>query len=193
VVLAYTTPLWVAPGAAVFLGERPGARRFAGVLLGFAGIGLMFNLLAFDWPDRASLVGNGALLLAAFFWAGNILHIRAHRWTAAPFDLVVWDMALASAIIGGFAVAIDGWPRIEWTPNRCWLLLYSALPGSAIAYWGVAARNLPTVTTSLGLLGASVIGIAASAVMFGETPSVMLLVAVMLIMGGIVLGVVSSR
>jgi drug/metabolite transporter (DMT)-like permease len=96
------------------------------------------------------------------FWAGNILHIRAHRWTAAPVDLIAWEMALASVITGGCALAIDGWPQIAWTPNLLWLLLYSALPGSGLAYWGaaVAARSLPAVTTSLGLLGAPVIGIA---------------------------------
>jgi drug/metabolite transporter (DMT)-like permease len=50
---------------------------------------------------------------------------------------------------------------------------------------------LPAVTTSLGLLAAPVIGIAASAAAFGETPSAMLLVAVMLIIGGITLGTIS--
>jgi hypothetical protein len=67
VVLAYTTPLRVAPGATMLLGEQPGARRSAGVAPSLAGLGLMFNPLAFDWHDRDSLIGNGALLLAAFF------------------------------------------------------------------------------------------------------------------------------
>jgi drug/metabolite transporter (DMT)-like permease len=193
VVLAYTTPLWVAPGAALFLGERLSTRRLAGVALGVAGLGLMFNPLAFDWHDRAALIGNGALVMAASLWAASILHIRAHRWRAAPFDLIPWEMALATVITGWLALAIDGWPGIEWTPNLVWLLLYSALPGSALAFWGaaVASQNLPAVTTSLGLLAAPVIGIAASAAAFGETPSAMLLVAVTLIIGGITLGTIS--
>jgi drug/metabolite transporter (DMT)-like permease len=192
VVLAYTTPLWVAPGAALFLGERLTRQRLAGVVLGLGGLALMFNPLAFAWHDRATLIGNGALLLAALFWAGNILHIRAHRWAAAPFDLIAWEIALASVITGALAIAIDGLPRIEWTANLIWLLLYSALPGSALAFLcsAVASRSLPAVTTSLGLLAAPVIGIAASAAMFGEVPSATLLAAVALIIGGIALGTV---
>jgi drug/metabolite transporter (DMT)-like permease len=126
-------------------------------------------------------------------WAASILHIRAHRWRAAPFDLIPWEMALATLVLGVLALAIDGLPRIQWTPNLVWLLLYSALPGSALAFWGaaVAAQNLPAVTTSLGLLAAPVIGIAASAAELGEAPTVSLILAVVLIIGGIALGVAS--
>jgi drug/metabolite transporter (DMT)-like permease len=56
----------------------------------------------------------------------------------------------------------------------------------------VAAQNLPAVTTSLGLLAAPVIGIVASAVALGETPTLSLGVAVALIVGGIALGAVAS-
>ena len=193
VVLAYTTPLWVTPGAALFLGERLTARRAVGVVLGLAGLAVMFNPLAFAWHDRGALIGNGALLLAAVLWAASILHIRAHRWRAAPFDLIPWEMTLATLVLGALAWPIDGWPRTEWTPNLIWLLLYSALPGSALAFWAaaVASRNLPAMTTSLGLLAAPVIGIATSALAFGETPTLTLGLAVALIAGGIAVGTIS--
>ena len=193
IVLAYTTPLWVTPGAAFFLAERLTARRVAGVVLGLAGLAVMFNPLGFDWRDRQALTGNAVLLLAALLWAASILHIRAHRWKAAPFDLIPWEMALATSVLLVMALAIDGWPRVEWTPNLIWLLLYSALPGTALAFWAaaVASRNLPAVTTSLGLLAAPVIGIAASAVTLREAPTLTLGVAVAMIIGGIALGTVA--
>jgi drug/metabolite transporter (DMT)-like permease len=56
----------------------------------------------------------------------------------------------------------------------------------------VASRELPAVTTSLGLLAAPVIGIAASAVTLGEAPTLSLAIAVVLIIAGIALGAVSA-
>jgi drug/metabolite transporter (DMT)-like permease len=193
IVLAYTMPLWITPGAALFLGERLTVPRAIGVVLGLSGLALMFNPLAFDWHDKTALVGNGTLLLAAFLWAASILHIRAHRWRAAPLDLIPWEMALATLVLSVMALTVDGWPTTEWTPNLVWLLLYSALPGTALAFWAaaVAAQNLPAVTTSLGLLAAPVIGIVTSAVTLGEAPTLTLVLAVVLIIGGIAIGTIS--
>jgi drug/metabolite transporter (DMT)-like permease len=193
IVLAYTMPLWITPGAALFLGERLTASRAIGVVLGLTGLGVMFNPLAFDWHNQTALIGNGVLLLAALLWAVSILHIRAHKWVAAPFDLIPWEMALATLVLCVLTLLIDGWPKIEWSQNLVWLILYSALPGTALAFWAsaVAAQNLPAVTTSLGLLAAPVIGIAASAIALGEVPTLSLGIAVVLIVAGIALGTIS--
>jgi drug/metabolite transporter (DMT)-like permease len=194
IVLAYTTPLWVTPGAALFLGERLTRLRTSGVILGLAGIAVLFNPLAFDWRNGMALIGNGVLLIAAVLWAASILHIRAHRWRTAPFDLIPWEMALSALVLGVLALATDGWPPIAWTPSLAGLMLYSAVPGTVLAFWAsaVASRDLPAVTTSLGLLAAPVIGIVTSAVMLGEAPTWSLALAVVLIIGGITLGGVSA-
>jgi len=194
IVLGYTMPLWITPGAALFLGERLTGQRAAGVVLGISGLAVLFNPLAFDWHNHSALIGNGALLLAALLWATSILHIRAHKWVAKPFDLIPWEMALATLVLGVLALLVDGWPAIEWPPSLVWLILYSALPGTALAFWAsaVASQKLPAVTTSLGLLAAPVIGIIASAVTLGEAPTLSLVIAVALIIGGIALGTISA-
>ena len=65
VVLAYTTPLWVTPGAALFLREPLTVRRLIGVLVGLAGLVTGFNPLALDWTDRAVVLGHLAILAEA--------------------------------------------------------------------------------------------------------------------------------
>ena len=51
IVLGYTTPLWVIPGAVLFLGEPLTRWRVLGVGLGIVGLIVMFNPLAFAWSD----------------------------------------------------------------------------------------------------------------------------------------------
>jgi drug/metabolite transporter (DMT)-like permease len=190
VVLAYTTPLWVTPGAWLLLGERPSARRLAGVLAGVAGLVILFNPLAFNWTDRDAVLGNAAIVGAAVLWAGSILHIRAHRWHATPFELVPWETLLATAILVPAALLSESRPGVVWDVELVLLMLYSAVPGTALAYWAIAmaSRDLPAVTTSLGLLGTPVVSLVVATVWLGEAVTPSLVVAVLLILGGVALG-----
>ncbi len=190
VVLAYTTPLWVVPGAALFLGERLTPRRLAGVVIGMLGLLVLFNPLAFDWTSRAAVLGNGAILLAALLWAASILHIRAHHWRSTPFDLVPWEMLLATVILTPVAFAASPPPAAEWSGRVFWLLLYAGIPGTAIAYWATAAasRALPAVTTSLGLLATPMLSTVIATFWLGEPVTSSLIAAIVLILGGVALG-----
>jgi drug/metabolite transporter (DMT)-like permease len=190
VVLAYTTPLWVAPGAALFLGERLTPRRLVGVVVGLLGLGALFNPLAFDWSDRHAVLGNGAILLGALLWAASILHIRGHHWRSTPFDLVPWEMLLATVLVTPLAVVADGPPRAEYDGRLLALLLYAGIPGTAVAYWAtaMASRALPAVTTALGLLATPVLSAVMATLWLGEPVTLSLLAAVVLILGGVALG-----
>lgn len=190
VVLAYTTPLWVIPGAWLFLGERLTRRRAAGVGIGLLGLLVLFNPSALDWSDRGVVLGHLAIVAAAMLWAGSILHIRGHPWRSTPFELLPWETLLATGILTVLAMAFSTFPAVEWTPTVVLLVLYASLPGSALAYWAVAmaSRKLPAVTTSLGLLATPVVSVIAAWVFLGEPLTPTLIVAVVLILGGVALG-----
>jgi drug/metabolite transporter (DMT)-like permease len=190
VVLAYTTPLWVIPGAIVFLGERLTSRRVTGVAFGLLGLLVLFNPLAFDWTNRHAILGNGALLGAAILWAASIVHIRGHRWHSTPFDLVPWEMLLATAILVPVAMLVSGSPAADVNGRLVALLLYAGVPGTAVAYWAtaVASRNLPAVTTALGLLITPVVSVVVATFWLGEPLTLALVVAIVLILGGIAVG-----
>lgn len=191
VVLAYTTPLWVTPGAWLFLGEPLTARRLAGVAIGLCGLGVLFNPLAFDWTDASAVLGNLAIMGAALLWAASIVQIRGHRWQSTPFALVPWESLLATALLIPIALALDGpLPAAGWDARLVLLLLYAGIPGTALAYWAiaVASRDLPAVTTSLGLLATPVVSIVVATLWLGEAFTLSLGAAVALILGGVALG-----
>src|SRR5262245_39203812 len=190
VVLAYTTPLWVMPGARLFLGERLTARKVAGVAIGLLGLLVLFNPLAFDWRSRGAVLGNAAILLGALLWAASILHIRGHRWRSTPLDLAPWEMLLATLISTPLALADSGLPAVACDARLIALLLFAGIPGTAVAYWAsaMASFHLPAITTSLGLLATPVVSVVVATLWLGEAPTISLLVAIVLILGGAALG-----
>jgi len=190
VVLAYTTPLWVVPGARLFLGERLTARKLLGVAIGLTGLLVLFNPLAFDWRSRGAVLGNAAILMAALLWAASILHIRGHRWRSTPLDLAPWEMLLATLVLTPLAIVGSGAPTAEWDARLIGLVLFAAIPGTAVAYWAsaMASLHLPAITTSLGLLATPVVSLVVATLWLGEAATLSLLVAIVLILGGAALG-----
>jgi drug/metabolite transporter (DMT)-like permease len=190
VVLAYTTPLWVTPGAALLLREPLTARRVIGVLVGLTGLATLFNPLTFDWSDRAVVLGHQAILTGALLWAASILHIRAHRWRSTPFALIPWETLLATVLLMPIALTLEPRPQVDWSPSFILLLLYLGIAGTAVAYWAVAtaSRLLPAVTTSLGLLATPVVSTITAMLWLGEPLTVSLVVAIALVLGGVAIG-----
>ncbi len=195
VVLAYTTPLWVAPGAALFLGERLTARRALGVGIGLLGLAALFNPLALDWSARGAVLGHLVIVAAALLWAASILQIRGHRWRSAPLDVLPWSLALATLVTSLVALGVEGLPRVTWSGRLAVMLLYAGVPGTALAYWAtaMASRALPAVTTSLGLLATPVISVIIATLWLGEPVTLSLLSAIVLILGGVALGAIPER
>ena len=136
------------------------------------------------------LVGMWVSVAAAMLWALSILHIRGHRWISTPFDLLPWETMLATAILVPLAQLGAGALHAEWTPPLVLLVLYAGIPGSALAYWAVAmaSRTLPAVTTSLGLLATPVVSVIAATIFLREPLTPSLIVAIVLILGGVALG-----
>jgi drug/metabolite transporter (DMT)-like permease len=195
VVLGYTTPLWVTPGAWLFLRESLPRRRLLGICLGLCGIFVLCNPLALDWNDKMALLGHGYLLLSALSWAVAILCIRAHVWMSTPFQLLFWQTLLASLLLSLFALAVEGVPSFAPTPSLLLLLAYCGIPATALAFWAMTVINasLPATTTSLSILATPVVGILGSVLFLGESIDLPLAAAAFLILGGIALGVFTPK
>jgi drug/metabolite transporter (DMT)-like permease len=187
IVLGYTTPLWVAIGAPLLLREPLTRWHLVGIALSLGGIAIIFNPGSFDWSDRSSVVGSGLVMLGAVCWAASIIHVRFHQWIATPFQLLFWQVLVAALVLSGAALAIEGWPNFIWSPSLLSLFLYGGLVGTVAAYWAMSMvnRSLPAITTSLGVLLTPLVGIATAHWMLGEPVDASLVVAAVLVVGGI--------
>ena len=169
-------------------------RRALGIVLGLAGLAVIFNPQTLDWSDGNALYGSGLILIAAFCWAGNIVYVRAHRWISTPFQLVFWQVLLAAVLLSVIACIVEGPPRIVWTARLSALLLFSGIVCTAFANWAMTMvnRSLPAVTTSLCLLATPLLGIFSATAILNEPLEPSLFVAMTLIIGGIALGTINA-
>lgn len=194
IVLGYTTPLWVAPAAFLFLGERLSTRQALGLAVGLAGLLLLFGPASLDWGNRQALLGQGLLLVAALCWSVSIVYTRAHRWVATPLQLMPWQCLLAALVLTALALLVEGAPPSPARVSAPAVLAlgYNGVIGTALGFWAmtVVGRRVPAATASLGVLATPVLGIGLSTVILGEGLDPILLLAAALILAGIVLGTI---
>jgi len=194
-VLAYTTPLWVVPGAILFLGEKFTRLKAAGFIAGLAGVLVLFNPFAFVWSDPEVVVDNGLLMLAAFSWAAAILIVRGRAWHLTPLQLAPWQLLLGGLLLMPFAGIAESlaMPALSWKLTA--LMVYNGPITIGFGYWASVsiARSLPAVTSSLSFLAVPVMGIISSAWALGERIDISLLAGFGLILAGLVLVAAADR
>lgn len=192
VVLGYTTPLWVAPCAWLFLREPMPRLKVLGVVLGLLGLAVLLNPAALDWNDSDALFGNGLLLFAAVSWAVAILCIKVVTWHHTPLQLASWQNLVAAVIMTAAALLFEGPLEVVLTWELTFAMAYNALVATAFGVWAVTAANthFSATTMSLALLATPVVGIVSSLLMLGEGIDPPLVIAGSMILFGIVLGTV---
>ena len=197
IVLGYTTPLWVAPAAFIFLKERITARQGVGIVVGLIGLLLLFGPSSLDWTNGSALLGQGVLILAALCWSVSIVYTRAHRWTATPLHLMPWQCLVATVVLTSLALIFEGMPpNLSQISSPALLALaYNGVIGTALGFWAmtVVNRRLPAATASLGLLATPVLGIGLSTVILGEKLDPILILSTVIILTGIALGTTGRK
>ena len=135
--LVATVPLWM-----ILISltgkerKRPGALTLAGILLGFAGIGLLV-LPQGGGAGRIDPVGVAVLVLASFLWSLGSLYSRRARMPASPLLAVAMQMIVGGALMLAASGCLGEWSRLDPAQVTLRSLLgmgYLILFGSIIAY-----------------------------------------------------------
>ncbi|MGC0153621.1 DMT family transporter [Chromobacterium vaccinii] len=185
-VLNATTPLMTALWAWPLAGERPGARRLAGLALGLAGVAALLLGRGARF-DAAALAPVLAMLgaTACYGWAGHM----TRRWLPGMPPLLTACGGLASGALLLLPLAWWNWPASP-APARAWLAVaLLALLCTALAY-----LIFYRLIDRLGATGASgvtylvpVFGVLWGALFLGEAVSAAMLAGAALILGGVLL------
>jgi drug/metabolite transporter (DMT)-like permease len=185
--LGYTTPIWVLPAAYFFLKERPSRRRLVGLCIAMAGLVVLFNPTTFDLTDTDVVIGNLMLLGCGLSWSVSIIHIRKHQPQRTPFQLAPFQLTLAGGLIAIMALIFDPLPVFTGSALEIGVFAYGGILGTAVAMLSVTTciRYLPTVVSTVGLLGVPVFAMSLSIVLLGEELTYGLALGMVLIIAGI--------
>lgn len=185
-ILVYTTPIWVAPLAYIFLSERMNRIQAIGLMCAVLGVVALFNPLTFIWRFDETLFGNALLIGAAVLWAGVIVHVRGFGWTRPHLSLYPWQLGLATLVLLPLTYALEGPLELPATMTFAITMTFNAIFATAFAFWAYlsAAKMLPANTTAMASLGVPIVGITASVLLIDENLSSPLLIGLTLIIVG---------
>jgi drug/metabolite transporter (DMT)-like permease len=183
-VLAFSTPVLVAPLAAWRLGEKLTSRTVAGVVIGSTGV-VVIASPSFAVGGRQAMA-YAMLMWAAAAWAVTIVTVRGHRFKVSALSLAPWQMLIAAALLLPVAIAAEGLPG-QLTLLGAATLAYVAPVATAFAYWAVveSGRRFAASTMSMALLATPSLGLLISALALSEPINMSLLAGVALTAIGI--------
>jgi len=173
-------------------GERPGAQRWAGAALAFAGLCWLL------WPGQglAPSVWHAVLMAAAGVGWG-VYSLNGRR-AGSPLADTGGNFILASviALFGYGALLLS--PETYAAPPTAFGVGMAVLSGAVTsglgyALWYSVLPQLRGSTASVAQLTVPVIAIAAGSVLLSETVGLRLVIAAALVLGGVLLAVTSRR
>ena len=169
------------------LSERPGRRVLAALPVALIGVLLISGVLEHGAYGRDPARGTLFGLAAGVAYVGFLLLLRQGgadlRRPAGPlFDATAVSMVLCLAVglVIGDARLVPTWPSAGWLITLAlssqvfgWLLIATSLP------------RLPAAMTSMLLTVQPALSVALAALIFSESPSILQLAGVALVLGGL--------
>jgi O-acetylserine/cysteine efflux transporter len=176
--------------AVVFLKEKLGAKRLAGLLLSFAGV-----IVLAGGPTLPSPLPLAILLLSALGWAVSQLLIKRGP-PIAPLALAGWValFAIPQVALGSWLFETGQWQAIQQASWRGWAAMsYTAVMSSIVAYgiWYALLRRHPVNRVVPMTLLVPVLAVGLGALLMGDNLGIHKLLGGGLVVAGIALIVVN--
>ncbi len=183
-----TMPFWVLLGAHFWLGEKITATKFAGLVLAFAGVALVFS-------DKGSLGAGGGLkgdlmlLAAGAAWGATIIIIKVSRLNTASAEKTLLYQLVVSSIFSIPLVPLAGPLLREPSILATASLLVQAVYVVSFTYvvWFWLMRRYPASGLSSFTFLSPVFGVVFAVALLGEPFSWRILVAMLLIVAGLII------
>jgi drug/metabolite transporter (DMT)-like permease len=186
--LVNTMPFWMAVGGHLFLGERMTVRKFAGLLLAFGGLVLIFSdKLSQPGPD--AILGDLMSLGAGLAWAATYVVIKGTKLAHAGAEkLLLYQLAVA-AVVAAIVLPFSGPAIRDANAVATWALLFQAIYIVAVTYvmWFWLVRHYPASGLASFTFLTPAFGVLFAGLILGEPLGATIFIALVLIAAGLVL------
>lgn len=183
-----TAPIFILLLAAPVLGERIGARQWAGVLVSFAGVALIGSR---GRPAAPTFNPGDALALASMaMWGAYTVVLRLRRDSLGIPQYLVMLCATGLAFMLPWLVwEIAGSARLTLTPMGALAVAYSAIGSLLLAYagWSYVVTRLGAARAGATMHLMPAIGVGLAALFLGEYPGWYHFTGIALILAGVAL------
>lgn len=178
IALSFIGPLVALGLAALFLKERIGARALGGSCIAFAGVLVILAGRAGENAGPQAMAGAAAILLAAIFYAANLVIARRQSLAAGPIEVAVffnlvavlfygsvapwqatlpdmahWPAIVAAAISSTISIMLLAWAYARAEAQYLVSVEYTAFIWASLLGWLVFGEHVTAPT----LLGAALI------------------------------------
>lgn len=183
-------PLWLVIIGLFSKNAKPKRTTIIGLLLGFAGICVIFYEHLHDFLHPGFQLGIFLSLASTWSWAFGTIYTKKHAAQFNPYFALGLQMLISGVTLflgshaTGTAVAFDAIPWQSWAS-----IAYLVVFGSVIAFiaYLYALQNLPTEQASLYAYINPIVAVLLGAIIFGEILSGFIIAGVLITVFGVYL------
>jgi drug/metabolite transporter (DMT)-like permease len=151
-VIIATMPFWSAGLESVLpSGERLTFRKVLGILIGFAGVIILFAPDMGESFDKAYLKGVIVLVFVPFFWSAGSIYSKHHPIECPPLVAAGTQTLIAGLVLTAIGTAFGEWSEFTLDGKGMAAIAYLIVFGSIVGYSSFiyALSKLPITTVSL--------------------------------------------
>lgn len=163
-------PFWVAVLSHLMLpGERLNGFKIAAVILGFAGVVVIFSADVYI-SDANAILGMMAVMVSTLLQAVALIYVKKYGQDVSPTAMNFVGMAMGGALLLLLSVALESGKPATWSVSGITSLLYLSLVGSVLTfvtyYW--LLKRIEAVYLSLSSFINPLVAVAVGAAVLGE-------------------------
>jgi len=187
-ILGAIFPLWLVIILALREKQRIPAYAWAGMLIGFGGVCMVFYEHLKDMFNPSFILGIGLGLTAALSWAFGTIYTKSFAASFNAYHSIGWQMLISGITLS--LVAEASGQTIPWTDVRLytwgaiWFLVIVSSIIAFIAYL-YALQKLPTGIVSLYAYVNPIVAVLSGSLITGEPLTALIMLGSLVTLGGV--------